>query len=86
MPEEQIIAVLSEIRLRYDFARDAWTAVLEGIRSNARDSVRHQRIFVAKFRVDDKRLQTTSRGEIDATGKDEGGWAEDRRVDIQLSN
>ena len=49
-------AVLSEIRLRYDFARDAWTAVLEGIRSNARDSVRHQRIFVAKFRVDDKRL------------------------------
>jgi len=48
-------AVLSEIRLRYDFARDAWTAVLEGIRSNARDSVRHQRSFVAKFRVDDKR-------------------------------
>jgi peptidoglycan-associated lipoprotein len=29
-------------------------------------------------------LATTSRGEIDATGKDEAGWAKDRRVDVQL--
>lgn len=30
------------------------------------------------------RMQTTSRGELDATGTDEGTWAADRRVDIVL--
>ncbi|MBX3211792.1 MAG: OmpA family protein [Labilithrix sp.] len=30
-------------------------------------------------------MRATSRGEIDATGKDEDGWAHDRRVDIELA-
>jgi peptidoglycan-associated lipoprotein len=29
---------------------------------------------------------TTSRGEIDASGTDEAGWARDRRVDVVLAN
>jgi peptidoglycan-associated lipoprotein len=28
-------------------------------------------------------MKTNARGEIDATGKDEAGWAKDRRVDVQ---
>jgi peptidoglycan-associated lipoprotein len=31
-------------------------------------------------------MATTSRGELDATGTDEAGWARDRRVDIMLAN
>ena len=34
--------------------------------------------------VQAERLRATSRGEIDATGADETGWAHDRRVDIDL--
>ncbi len=30
------------------------------------------------------RIRTTSRGELDATGKDESTWALDRRVDVDL--
>jgi peptidoglycan-associated lipoprotein len=30
------------------------------------------------------RMRVTSRGEMDATGTDEEGWARDRRVDIEL--
>lgn len=30
------------------------------------------------------RVTATSRGAMDATGQDEGGWALDRRVDVQL--
>ena len=29
-------------------------------------------------------LETTSRGELDAIGTDEGGWARDRKVDVVL--
>jgi len=29
-------------------------------------------------------MSTTSRGEMDATGTNEPGWALDRRVDIEL--
>lgn len=29
-------------------------------------------------------LKTSSRGKLDATGTDEAGWANDRRVDIQV--
>jgi peptidoglycan-associated lipoprotein len=32
------------------------------------------------------RATTTSRGEMDAMGKDEPSWAQDRRVDIRLAN
>ena len=31
------------------------------------------------------RIETSSRGEMDATGTDEEGWARDRRVDIVLA-
>jgi hypothetical protein len=31
-------------------------------------------------------MRATSRGELDATGTDETGWAQDRRVDIDLAN
>lgn len=31
------------------------------------------------------RMETSSRGEMDATGTDESGWARDRRVDIVLA-
>lgn len=34
----------------------------------------------------DDRIATSSRGEMDATGQDESGWAEDRRVDILLAD
>ncbi|MFO0677731.1 MAG: OmpA family protein [Polyangiaceae bacterium] len=47
------------------------------------DSVRR---YLGSLGVDAGRVSSTSRGELDATGKDESGWAKDRRVDIQLSN
>jgi len=34
--------------------------------------------------VDVRNISATSRGELDASGDDEGGWAHDRRVDIDL--
>ncbi len=42
--------------------------------------------YMIDLGVGKERMLTTSRGEIDATGKDEAGWARDRRVDIQLAN
>jgi peptidoglycan-associated lipoprotein len=36
--------------------------------------------------LDQSRMQTTSRGEDDAVGSDETGWAKDRRVDIVLGS
>lgn len=33
-----------------------------------------------------EQAQTTSRGELDATGTDEASWAEDRRVDVILAD
>jgi peptidoglycan-associated lipoprotein len=36
--------------------------------------------------VKSDRLRATSRGELDAVGTDEGTWAHDRRVDIDLAN
>jgi peptidoglycan-associated lipoprotein len=34
----------------------------------------------------DRQAETTSRGELDATGTDDGGWTEDRRVDVILAD
>jgi len=34
--------------------------------------------------VDVRKIHDTSRGELDASGDDEGSWARDRRVDIDL--
>lgn len=47
------------------------------------DSVRR---YLHDLGVQGERLRATSRGEIDATGTDEPGWAHDRRVDIDLAN
>jgi peptidoglycan-associated lipoprotein len=40
--------------------------------------------FLVKVGVVPAHVQTTSRGELDATGKDEPTWALDRRVDVDL--
>jgi peptidoglycan-associated lipoprotein len=32
-----------------------------------------------------RQVSTTSRGEMEATGTNEAGWAQDRRVDVQLA-
>lgn len=42
--------------------------------------------YLVDLGVGRDRLRATSRGEIDATGRDEAGWATDRRVDITLAN
>ncbi|MBI5532393.1 MAG: OmpA family protein [Deltaproteobacteria bacterium] len=36
--------------------------------------------------VDASRVEVSSRGEVDASGTDEAGWAQDRRVDVKLVN
>lgn len=36
--------------------------------------------------LEKSRVATTSRGEMDATGQDESGWAQDRRVDVLLAD
>jgi peptidoglycan-associated lipoprotein len=47
------------------------------------DSVRR---YMQDLGVAKDKLSSTSRGELDATGKDEAGWAKDRRVDVTLAN
>ncbi len=59
---------------------DEYNMSLGGTRS---ESVRR---YMHDLGVQRERLSTTSRGELDATGKDESGWARDRRVDIELAN
>jgi peptidoglycan-associated lipoprotein len=41
--------------------------------------------YMVDLGVGRERMSATSRGELDATGKDETGWAKDRRVDIILA-
>lgn len=41
--------------------------------------------YLLQSGLNKKRLETTSRGELDALGSDEEGWARDRRVDILLA-
>jgi peptidoglycan-associated lipoprotein len=41
---------------------------------------------IASLGLDNSRMETTSRGEDDATGTDDAGWAKDRRVDIMLGS
>jgi peptidoglycan-associated lipoprotein len=47
------------------------------------DSVRR---YLRDMGVAPQKVLATSRGEIDAVGKDEEGWALDRRVDIELAS
>ncbi|MCL2723514.1 MAG: OmpA family protein [Polyangiaceae bacterium] len=41
--------------------------------------------YLASLGVDSAKMRETSRGALDATGKDEEGWRKDRRVDVRLS-
>lgn len=41
--------------------------------------------YLAKLGVDPTKMAKTSRGELDAEGKDEAGWRRDRRVDVSLA-
>jgi peptidoglycan-associated lipoprotein len=40
--------------------------------------------FLGSLGVPGDKMKDTSRGELDATGKDEEGWRKDRRVDVKL--
>jgi peptidoglycan-associated lipoprotein len=42
--------------------------------------------YLARLGVASTQLATVTRGDLDAAGKDEAGWREDRRVDIVLAN
>lgn len=41
--------------------------------------------YLVRLGVAQAQLEVTTRGAIDATGTDEAGWREDRRVDLQLA-
>lgn len=41
-------------------------------------------IFLSQHGMEKERIGTSSRGELDAVGMDDAGWAIDRRVDILL--
>jgi peptidoglycan-associated lipoprotein len=59
---------------------EEYNMVLGGKRS---DNVKRLLISVG---LPDSQASTTSRGEMDATGTDEAGWAKDRRVDVVLAS
>ena len=40
--------------------------------------------FLRSKGMDNAKIATSSRGELDASGSDESGWARDRRVDLLL--
>jgi peptidoglycan-associated lipoprotein len=42
--------------------------------------------FLRSKGMDNAKIATSSRGELDAVGNDEPGWARDRRVDMLLGN
>jgi len=42
--------------------------------------------YLTNHGMADSNVQSSSRGALEATGTDEAGWAEDRRVDVLLGN
>ncbi len=42
--------------------------------------------YLVKKGLPEDRMETSSRGELDASGTDDTGWAKDRRVDILLAD
>jgi peptidoglycan-associated lipoprotein len=40
--------------------------------------------YLKRLGVEHKQLLVTTRGDLDATGQDEAGWHDDRRVDLEL--
>ncbi len=59
---------------------EEYNMVLGGRRS---DSVK---TYLVRAGLKDEQAESTSRGEMEATGTDEAGWAKDRRVDIVLAD
>lgn len=59
---------------------EEYNMVLGGKRA---DNVKH---FLVSVGLPESQAMTTSRGEMDATGTDEAGWAKDRRVDVVLAS
>lgn len=59
---------------------EEYNMVLGGRRS---DSVKS---YLVRAGLQDSQADSTSRGEMDATGTEEASWAKDRRVDIVLAN
>jgi len=59
---------------------EEYNMVLGGKRA---DNVKH---LLSQVGLPEGQVTTTSRGEMDATGTDEAGWAKDRRVDITLAS
>jgi len=57
-----------------------YNMVLGGSRADA------VKAFLRDQGVDERKMATTSRGELDARGTDEPTWAKDRRVDIMLAH
>jgi peptidoglycan-associated lipoprotein len=57
---------------------DEYNMVLGGRRA---DNIRSAIVAAG---LDGAKVNSTSRGEMDASGTDEASWAEDRRVDIML--
>lgn len=54
-----------------------------GLGTRRADTVRS---YLQRLGVPAARISPTTRGEVDASGKDEPGWQRDRRVDLQLMN
>jgi outer membrane protein OmpA-like peptidoglycan-associated protein len=52
-----------------------------GLGGSRSDSVKR---YLLDLGVGEAHIEASSRGEIDATGRDEEGWAKDRRVDIDV--
>jgi peptidoglycan-associated lipoprotein len=46
----------------------------------------HVEGYLEKKGLPSNRIETSSRGELDAVGADESGWVQDRRVDIKLAS
>jgi peptidoglycan-associated lipoprotein len=42
--------------------------------------------YLVRLGVDKAQIEVTTRGAIEASGTDEAGWKQDRRVDVQLAN
>ncbi len=59
---------------------DEYNMVLGGRRSDNVGSA------IVGAGLPEKQLETSSRGELDASGTDEASWSKDRRVDVMLSD
>lgn len=46
----------------------------------------HVSAALGKKGLAESRMSTSSRGEMDATGEDEAGWARDRKVEVMLAD